>query len=69
VKHGDAVLLLVPSFALKHFIRRDKWNETHLLVVLWCCCQLTGQKRTCPKLPPPLLSQLLWAICWRSSEL
>jgi len=67
VKQGVALLLLVSSFALKHGIRRDKWYETHQLVVWWCC-QLNGQK-SYTKLASPRLSPLLWAICWRSSEL
>jgi len=64
VKHGDAVLLLVTSFALKHATRRDTPASS-----LWCRCQLIGQKWTRPKLASPLLSPLLWAICWWSNEL
>jgi hypothetical protein len=48
VKHGVAVLLLVPSFALNHAIRRDKLNGTHQLVVDGAGDNLLGHKMYMP---------------------
>jgi len=67
VKRGDAVLLLVPSWALKHAIRRDKWNETPASS-LWRCCQLNGAKmhmaETCISTTFTALVSHLLAIFW-----
>jgi hypothetical protein len=60
VKHGDAVLLLVSSFTLKHAVRRDKCSGTQQLVVDGAAYNLPlGTKCTCQELACALLSPLL----------